>query len=143
MNEEAASGQVDQVRSTIKRPLSITIVGWLFVAVGVVGFVYHSSEFKTPLELEFVGVLFVRLLAIVGGVYLLRGRNWARWLLVIWLGYHVVLSAFHTLGQMVTHFILLGVIGYFLFRRKATDYFRRLPSTTDIANGRTRGPSTD
>ena len=29
-----------------KRPLSITIIGWLFIATGVVGIAYHATELK-------------------------------------------------------------------------------------------------
>lgn len=66
------------------RPLTVTFVGWLFIAVGTMGFAYHATEFKiqAPLNYDLVWVQFVRLLAIVGGVFLLRGANWARWLLL-------------------------------------------------------------
>jgi hypothetical protein len=69
-------------------------------------------------------VCFVRLLAIVGGVFLLRGRAWARWLLLAWLAFHVVLSAFHNRVELAMHAGLLVVIGFFLFRPKAAAYFR-------------------
>ena len=36
-------------------------------------------------------------LAIVCGVFLLRGHNWARWLALAWIAFHVVLSAFHAI----------------------------------------------
>ena len=109
-----------------KRPLSITIVSWLFVAVGVVGVVYHAREFNAahPLQSEVVVACVVRLLAIVGGVFMLRGRNWARWLLVAWIAFHVVLSAFHSTFEVVVHSLLFGVIVYFLFRAQAAAYFR-------------------
>lgn len=59
-----------------------------------------------------------------GGVGLLRGCNWARWLSSGWMGYHVVLSAFHSLSQLVTHSVLLVVIAYALFRPRACVYFQ-------------------
>ena len=112
-----------------KRPLSVTIVSWLFIVVGVVGFFYHLWEalnagagaFYLP---ETGAILVTRLLAVVGGVFALRGRNWARWLLVVWLGCHVFISAEHSLAQMAFHAVLFGVIVFFLFRRKASAYFR-------------------
>jgi hypothetical protein len=54
----------------------------------------------------------------------LRGRNWARWLLVAWLVYHVILSVFHPLPQLIMHGLLLVVMAYFLFRPRASAYFR-------------------
>jgi hypothetical protein len=106
-----------------KRPLSVTIIGWLFIVTGVVGIAYHSTEIRTSRPLEYVPILFVRLLAIVGGGFLLRGHNWARWLVLAWLAYHVGLSYFHTPAEMVMHALLLVVIGWLLLRRNASRFF--------------------
>ena len=109
-----------------KRPLSVTIIGWLFVAAGAVGLVYHATEFKpaAPFEDDVLWICLVRLFAIVAGGFLLRGSNWARWLLLVWIAYHVVLSAFHSLSQVIAHSLLLAVIAYFLLRPRASAYFR-------------------
>lgn len=109
------------------RPLAVTIISWLFIGAGAVGFAYHVTEFKAlrPFQYEVLWVCFLRLLAIVCGVFILRGSNWARWLLLIWIAYHVVLSAFHSLFEVVTHSLLLAVVAYFLFHPKASLYFGR------------------
>ncbi len=109
-----------------KRPLSVTIIGFIFIAAGVIGFAYHITEFKMqrPFEPEIVWVSLVRLLAILGGVFVLRGNNWARWLLLVWIAFHVILSAFHSLFEFVVHGLLFGDIAYFLFRPRASAYFR-------------------
>ena len=109
-----------------ERPLSITIIGWLFVAAGVIGLACHATEFKArrPFEYDAVWVCLVRLLAILCGVFMLRGSNWARWLLVVWMGYHIVLSALHSPLQLIVHSLLFAVILYFLFRPQASAYFR-------------------
>jgi len=108
-----------------KRPLSVTIIGWLFIVAGAIGFVYHASELSSrhPFSFYLVWVCLLRLIAILGGVFLLRGSNLARWLLVMWIGYHVVLSAFQSLSGVVIHGLLLLVIAYFLFRRRVSPYF--------------------
>lgn len=110
-----------------KRPLSITIIGWMFIGAGSIGLLYHLSEFKTRslFEQSLVWICFVRLLAIVGGMFMLRGFTWARWLLVVWMTFHVILSAFHSLLEVLVHGVLLGVVAYFLFRPQASAYFRR------------------
>ena len=72
-----------------KRPRSITGIGWIFIAVGVIALVYHLLH---PSEDALIWICFVRLLAIVCGVFLLSGFNWARWLLLLWLAYHVALG---------------------------------------------------
>ena len=109
-----------------KRPLSITVISWLFVAAGVIGLAYHATEFTAdrPFQYDVVWVCLVRLLAILCGVFMLRGSNWARWLLLVWIGYHVILSAFHSVSELVMHSLLFVVVAYFLFRPQASAYFR-------------------
>ena len=109
-----------------KRPLPVILLSCLFIVAGAIGIAYHSSELK---ELgaapDLIWVLVVRLLAIVGGVFALRGANWARWLLLAWIGYHVVLSWFHPLSELIMHVVLLIVVVYIFFRPKASAYFRK------------------
>lgn len=106
------------------RPLSVMVIGWLFIAAGVVGFAYHVTEFATQPPFEVVWVCLIRLLAILGGVFVLRGHNWARWLLLLWIGYHVVLGAFHSLSQLAAHGLMCALVAYVLFRPQASAYFR-------------------
>ena len=112
-------------QTTIRRPLSVTIIAWLFILAGSVGVAYHATDFRSKAPFDHASVCLVRVIAIIAGVYLLRGRNWARWVLVLWLAYHVLLAAFHTVGGVVMHVILLAVIGYFLFRANASAYFQK------------------
>ena len=109
-----------------KRPISVTVISCLFIATGVIGLAYHATEFKAqrPFQYEVVWVFFVRLLAIVCGVSMLRGSNWARWLLLVWIAYHVILSAFHSPSELVVHSLLLVVVAWFLLRARAAAYFR-------------------
>ena len=115
------------------RPVSVTIVGWLFIAVGIIGFVYHATELRTqtPFDYNLMWVQAVRLLAVVGGAFLLRGANWACWLLLLWLVDHVVLSSFHSVSEAVMHILFLAVIGYVLLRPQASQYFRSGTSQTE------------
>jgi hypothetical protein len=111
-----------------KRPLSVTVVGWLFIVTGVVGLVYHAGEIKTLRPLEYALVCLVRLLAIFGGAFLLRGRNRARWLVVAWLAFHVALSVLHTPAELAMHAALLVLIAWLLFRPKSSAWFKPAPS---------------
>jgi len=109
-----------------KRPRSVTAIGCLFVIAGAIGLAYHGAEFEArrPFDYDIVWVLLVRLLAILGGVFLLRGSDWARWFLLIWIAYHVILSAFHSMFELIMHGLLLAVVAYFLFRPRVSAYFR-------------------
>lgn len=113
-------------RYMVNRPFSVALISWLFIAAGVTGIVYHSTEFNIhdPFERELLLGLFIRLLAIIGGIFMLRGAYWSRWLLISWMAYHVVLSFYHDLAQVVMHAVLLAVIAYFLFRPDAATYFK-------------------
>jgi len=109
----------------VKRPLPVTILGCLFIVAGLVGLVYHLTE--RPLEHGIVLVSFVRLLAVVGGIFLLLGHGWARWLLIAWLAFHVGVSAFQLLSETLAHLALLVVTGYFLLRPSTTKYLQAAP----------------
>jgi hypothetical protein len=108
-----------------QRPLSITLISYLFIAAGALGIMYHASELKDLATPEVSLVLFVRMLAIIGGIFTLRGANWARWLLVAWITYHVILSFFHSTEEMVMHFILAIVVVVSLFHPRANNYFKK------------------
>jgi len=119
-----------------KRPLPVAIIGLLFLVAGIVGLAYHARDFKTqgPFQYDVLWVCFVRFLAIICAIFMFRGANWARWLLLIWITYHVVLSAFHSLSQVIVHGLLLAVIAYFLLDRRASAYFCRAKGEPAQAN---------
>jgi hypothetical protein len=108
----------------MKRPISVTMLGFLFIVAGLVGVAYHLCE--RPADPAIVLITFIRIVAVVGGVFLLRGHSWARWLLVGWLAFHVV-SALHSLSEMAAHGVLLIVVAYFLFTPPAAKYFQPAP----------------
>jgi hypothetical protein len=111
-----------QPLNTMKRPFTITILGCLFIVAGLVGLVYHLSE--RPLDRWIVLISAIRIVAVVGGVFLLLGHNWARWIVLAWLLFHVVVSAFHGLSESIAHVVLLLVVGYFLLGPAASKYFQ-------------------
>ena len=108
----------------MKRPLAVTLISCLFILSGIAGIIYHASELKEiATRPEEVWVLVVRLLAIVGGIYTLRGANWARWLLVAWIVYHVILSFYHSAAELAMHAVLMVVVLIALFHKGANAYF--------------------
>ena len=118
----------NQVAAPTTRPVSVTAIAWLFIAAGSIGLVYHASELDTQgtLDYDVALVLVVRMLAIIAGVFMLRGADWARWLALLWMAYHVVLSALHSFSEVVVHVILLAVIAFALLRPAAVAYFRHI-----------------
>ena len=111
----------------MKRPLSVTLIALLFIAAGVAGVVFHFSDDRH--DPWIIVIFIIRLIAIIGGVFLLKGHNWARWLVLAWMAFHVVVSGFHALPEFLMHAFLLIVIAFILLRPPASDYFRSAPST--------------
>ncbi|HEV2323983.1 MAG TPA: hypothetical protein VGS10_08530 [Terracidiphilus sp.] len=109
---------------SMKPPLPVIVVALLYLAVGAIGFVYH---FRTLLAWQ-QGSMWVEgteLLAVIIAVFLLRGQNWARWLAIAWMAFHVVLSALHSYGQAAVHAAFLVLIAWALFMPASGHYFRR------------------
>ena len=106
-----------------KRPISVTILACVYLAVGVGGFAIHFHELLAR-HPDAVGIEVTELTAIVCGVFLLRGQNWARWLALAWIAFHVILSAFHAIPELVIHAVFCAVFAWVLFRPEAVRYFR-------------------
>lgn len=106
-----------------KRPLYVTIIAWLYILTGVAWFAYRSPEIK-GFDEDLVWSGLTCLAAIVCGIYMLRSQNWARWLALAWMAFHVILSLFHALPQLALHAVFLAILAFFLFRPAATRYFR-------------------
>ena len=82
----------------MKRPLSVTILSWIYIAVGVVSFIYGAP--LHAIHADDVIAESVRLSGIIAGAFMLRGENWARWLAIAWIAFHIGLSAFHNLREL-------------------------------------------
>jgi uncharacterized membrane protein HdeD (DUF308 family) len=106
----------------MKRPVEVSILGWLFIGVGALSLAYHLL--RNPLDASTLPISLVGVIAVVSGVFLLKGRNWARWLLISWLAVHVFISALHSVSDSLAHAALLGVIAYVLVASPASAYFQ-------------------
>jgi hypothetical protein len=115
-----------------KRPLSITVISWIFIAFGGIALLTSLIPFadssaadriaEHPFEFWLTPV--IQILALISGVFMLFGFNWARWLLVVWVGYHIILSALHSPLELLVHTLLFAIVLYFVFRSQASAYFR-------------------
>jgi hypothetical protein len=104
-----------------RRPLSITIISWLFILFGSIALlsgVWRGGDLASHWYVHLS-----RLLQIVAGVFMLHGRNWARWLLVAWIAFHIIISALHSVLLLLMHVAIFSVILFFVFRRRASAYF--------------------
>jgi hypothetical protein len=114
-----------------KRPVSVTIIAILYLAVGIAGFVGHGYEALTAKHFpaDAIAIEITEFLALLCGAFMLRGQNWARWVAVAWIAFHVAISMFHPLRELAIHAVFLVLIAWILFRSGATRYFRKAEVT--------------
>lgn len=113
-----------------RRPRPIIIISWAFIIFGSIALLSGLLPFGEITLAQRIAELnkhwmvhLSRILQIVAGVGLLYGHNWARWLLVVWIAFHIVLSALHSSFQLAMHVLIFSVILYFVFRRESSPYF--------------------
>ncbi|POY36077.1 hypothetical protein C3K47_12830 [Solitalea longa] len=109
-----------------KIPIPVIIVAVLFILTGSIGLIYHRSDFNGSnfMSREAIWIFSVRLLAVICGVLLLCRINWARWLAIAWLLFHVILSASHSTAELITHIVFLILVAVLLFLPKSSAYFQ-------------------
>jgi len=112
---------------------SVVVVGVLFLILGALDLwrglaPLFASAPHWHMAADDMEVLAIGIAAIVGGIYVLRGANWARWLLAVWMAFHVAIS----IGQpraLVAHLVIFGFIAWLLFRPGAAEFFTPAPTS--------------
>lgn len=113
-----------------KRPVTVTIMGWLLIAVGVAGSAFHLNELKqNAFRAENAWIFVVESVVIICGAFVLRGNNWARWLTLTWMASHVVISFWDSWQKVLAHVVFLVLMTYIFFRPEARAYFRQSETT--------------
>jgi hypothetical protein len=110
-----------------KRPMAVTVVSWLMIAGAGFGLVRGFMNAKTfwPPERDLIWIVVIDTIGIACGVFMLRGKNWARWLTVLWLAGHVALASQFMRQTLLAHLVILALIAYLLiFRPDVREYFR-------------------
>lgn len=109
------------------RPLAVTGIAWLFIVVGILDIAAQGTriDLRHPFAHDVGWVVALGLVAIVAGVFLLRGQNWARWLAIAWMAFHVGISLFDAASKAVVHSIVLVLIAYGLLSQPSAKYFRK------------------
>jgi hypothetical protein len=116
----------------MSRPRTVTILGWLFVVVGMASLgrqlvTMHGGRpaLVASLPGDFWYAAISAAVAAVSGAFILRGARWARWLLGAWLVFHVAIGLVHGVFTLVVHALLAAVVLWLLFRAPATAWFRQ------------------
>ncbi len=106
-----------------KRPIAVTVLACVYLAVGALGFAAHCHELLAG-QHDAVWIELTEFVAVLCGAFMLRGHNWARWVAMAWIAFHVVLSAFHAIPELAIHALFCAAIAWILFRPQAGQYFR-------------------
>lgn len=110
-----------------RRPVTIIVISFLFILLGALTLInaawdtISTDQRLTDLQHHWM-IYLSAVAAIAGGVFLFKGQSWARWLLVAWMAFHIVVGALHGIGPLLTHVVIFSVIIFFLFRRPASTY---------------------
>ena len=116
----------------MKRPITVTLLSVLFILIGI------ANTFKAIWPLvggpsanitghELMDSLFVfisAVLALLGGVLMIRGANSGRWLVLIWMALHVLLSIFHKPVELAIHSLMLAILIALLLFGSGGRYFK-------------------
>jgi hypothetical protein len=121
----------------MRRPTSVSVIAWI-VIVGS-GFSLIASTVALndpmakqlmaksllPMPLQYVMLYLGLCIGIVAGIAMLKGRNWARFLYVIWCAIGSVIGFLTSpmKAAQIPGLVVFAVITFFLFRPKANEYF--------------------
>jgi hypothetical protein len=120
-----------------KRPLSLTIIAWILIVLGLIGLYGAVTMGSNPMMTKMlanspVPLVFNQVWSVIGclvgfivayGIF--KAQPWSRVLYVAWsliqIGVGLYISPMKSL--LVFSFVVLIVISIFLFSEKANDYF--------------------
>ncbi len=105
------------------RPISVTVVAWIFIAVGVIAFVWNFPALM-QLRKDAFAVELVELVGLTAGIFMLRRQNWARWLALGWMAFHLIITLVPPFHGLAVHLIIFLGIAILLLRADASRYFR-------------------
>jgi hypothetical protein len=109
----------------LKRPIAVTVVAVLLMLTAAFGLLGDYLNFKSLAtdHYETVWIAAIDLLGMAIGAFILRGRNWARWLAMVWMAFHVAISFFDSIEKVLIHSIVLALFAWGLFRGPARIFF--------------------
>lgn len=101
--------------------MAVWVVAALYMGVGIItaamslaGLFAHRAY---SVESGLAG-----LVAIVASAYMQQGSNWARWLALMWMGFHVAIS-YRVPSEWMAHLAIFAVIAVLLFLPSSRRFF--------------------
>lgn len=112
------------------RPTSVTVVAWFVIAFAWMAALALLAEsaltFKTTPPRQWLFTLCSALVTSTCGIFMLKGRNWARWVYVVW----SILVLAYALTEvrpilLAPGAIMMAAFAFLLFGASANRYFMR------------------
>lgn len=122
----------------LRRPTSVTVISCIQIAIGLLPFVGSAwslirgaaaanaaAESFVPVPVQYAMSFASTVIPLASGYFMLKGRNWARWLCVTWSVFGLVFSlvASPYRWALVPGIFYIATIAYFLFRPEANRFF--------------------
>ena len=107
--------------SANRRPISVLTIACVYVIVGTFGFV---RNLRAVGHADIYWIEATEVLAVIAGIFMLYGRNWARWLALAWMAFHVALTLV-TSQSLIVHSVIFLLIAWLLFRPESQVYFQQ------------------
>ncbi|HBK47659.1 MAG TPA: hypothetical protein DDZ67_14760 [Xanthomonadaceae bacterium] len=131
-----------------QRPTSVTVVASLLIALAVISLpmlalsalmpnarqIMELNALPVPLQLAMgIGGIAIQ---IVVGVAALKGRNWGRWLYVVWQASMLVVQLFTSPMKLmlIPGALFFAVFAFFLFTGSANRWFQPAPALPAAAD---------
>jgi hypothetical protein len=96
------------------------------MAAGAFGMVrgFVGATRLWPPEQDLIWIVIVDTIGIGCGVFMLRGKNWARWLTLVWVGGHGAVISFYVRQEMLVHLVIFALLVILMLRSDVRAYFR-------------------
>jgi hypothetical protein len=120
------------------RPTSITIISWILIIIGAIALISTPvmtnnpsarelmAKNPIPIPIQYAIGYAGLLIRIVCGIAMLKGKNWARCIYIIWglVGFIIGMTTSPMKIALIPGLLLLGAIAFFLFHPEANAYFK-------------------
>jgi len=127
------------------RPTSITVVAWILIVLGGIALIATTamlgdqttrtlmSKSPIPIPVQYAMTYVGLLIMLVSGFAMLKRQNWGRWLYVIGAGIGLLVGIVTSPMReaIIPGFVFYVVVVFFLFRRRANEYFSGTESAGD------------
>lgn len=112
-----------------KRPISITVIAWILIMMASIFLLklsMMSLSNSIPVSLRYIMMYAGIAIQLISGFAMLKGKNWARSLYVIWnvIGLIIGISTTAMKTGMIPGILGFLIITFFLFRPRANEYFK-------------------